>query len=233
MEVVMYSCHRGNTTFIPLVFLLVVFLPFLVTGQQKQATPQKFNIAVMDFDAREGLSRGEAASLSDLFSSQMVATGEFTVIDRNRIKTILQEQGFQQSEACSQVECIVEAGKILKVQKMFAGTIGKIGKIFSVNIQMLDIATSQIEINKSRQYNGDIEGLAEEVIPELAKQMAEEVSGKQIEKAGVGKTSSSKWLWYVGGAAVVAGGAAAYYFLKPEEKAPIVEEKLPGPPTLP
>jgi TolB-like protein len=225
--------RNGNTTLILLALFLNAVLSFVVTGQQKKAAPQKLNIAVMDFDAREGLSRGEAASLSDLFSSQMVETGEFTVIDRNRIKTILQEQGFQQSEACSQVECIVEAGKILKVQKMFAGTIGKIGKIFSVNIQMLDIATSQIEINKSQQYSGDIEGLAEEVIPEIAKQMAEEVSGKQIVKAGVGKTSSSKWLWYVGGAVVVAGGAAAYYFLKPQETTTPVEEKLPGPPTLP
>ena len=145
----MHFYRNGNITFILLAFFLNAVLSFIVSGQQKKAVPQKLNIAVMDFDAREGLSRGEAASLSDLFSSQMVETGEFTVIDRNRIKTILQEQGFQQSEACSQVECIVEAGKILKVQKMFAGTIGKIGKIFSVNIQMLDIATSQIEINKS------------------------------------------------------------------------------------
>ncbi|MCX6122022.1 MAG: hypothetical protein NTX44_10460 [Ignavibacteriales bacterium] len=228
-----HNGRNGNTTLILLALFLNAVISFSLIGQQKKAAPQKLNIAVMDFDAREGLSRGEAASLSDLFSSQMVETGEFTVIDRNRIKTILQEQGFQQSEACSQVECIVEAGKILKVQKMFAGTIGKIGKIFSVNIQMLDIATSQIEINKSQQYSGDIEGLAEEVIPEIAQQMAEEVSGKQIVKAGVGKTSSSKWLWYIGGAVVVAGGAAAYYFLKPQETTPTVEEKLPGPPTLP
>jgi TolB-like protein len=236
MEVVMYSYRVHHTTYHHLVLsiILVVSLSFLVTAQSKRVPPQKLNIAVMDFDAREGLTRGEAASLSDLFSSQMVATGEFTVIDRNRIKLILQEQGFQQSDVCSQVECIVEAGRILKVQKMFAGTIGKIGKLFNVNIQMIDIATSQIELNKNRQYNGDIEVLAEEVIPELAKQMAEQVTGKQIEKADVGKASSSKWLWYVGGAAVVAGGAA-YYFLAPKNNSSTsaTNDKLPGPPGLP
>jgi len=104
------------------IFMLGIILPnsLIFAQAQTQKQKQKLNIAVMDFDAREGLSRGEAASLSDLFSSQLVATEEFIVVDRNRIKNILTEQGFQQSEACSQVECIVEAGKILKVQKMFA-----------------------------------------------------------------------------------------------------------------
>jgi hypothetical protein len=214
--------------------LSLFFSPLHTICQQKRNQPQKLYIAVMDFDAREGLSHGEAASLSDLFSSQLVTTGEFIVVDRNRIKSILQEQGFQQSEACSQVECIIEAGKILKVEKMFAGTIGKIGKIYSVNIQMLDVATSQIEVNKSYQHTGDIEGLAEEVIPELAKQIAEEVTGKRIEKAGVGRASSSKWMWYIGGAVLVGGGAAAYYFLKPQTKTTTTtNENLPGPPALP
>lgn len=219
------------------IFMLGIILPnsLIFAQAQTQKQKQKLNIAVMDFDAREGLSRGEAASLSDLFSSQLVATEEFIVVDRNRIKNILTEQGFQQSEACSQVECIVEAGKILKVQKMFAGTIGKIGKIYNVNIQMLDVTTSQVELNKSYQHTGNIEALAEEVIPELAREIAEQVTGKQIDKIAVGRTSSSKWLWYVGGAVLVGGGAAAYYiyYMQPETKQPIVEEKLPGPPTLP
>jgi hypothetical protein len=132
------------------------------------------------------------------------------------------------------VECIVEAGKILKVQKMFAGTIGKIGKIFSVNIQMLDVVTSQVEVNKSYQHTGDVEELAEDVIPELAREIAEQVTGKRIEKAEVAKTSSYKWLWYVGGAVVLGGGVATYYYLKESENPPpVVDENLPGPPTLP
>ena len=213
---------------------LYLITPYTQAQQHTQKKIQKLYVAVMDFDAREGLTRGEAASLSDLFSSQLVATGEFVVVDRNRIKSILTEQGFQQSEACAQVECIVEAGKILKVQKMFAGTIGKIGKIFSVNIQMLDVVTSQVEVNKSYQHTGDVEELAEDVIPELAREIAEQVTGKRIEKAEVAKTSSYKWLWYVGGAVVLGGGVATYYYLKESENPPpVVDENLPGPPTLP
>lgn len=52
---------------------------------------------------------------------------------------------------------------------MFAGTIDRIGKLYNVNIQIIDIAASQIEINENRQYNGDIKALVEEVIPEIGK----------------------------------------------------------------
>ena len=41
--------------------------PYSIAQQRTQKKIQKLNVAVMDFDAREGLTRGESASLSDLF----------------------------------------------------------------------------------------------------------------------------------------------------------------------
>jgi len=231
----MYFYHRRciPLSFITSIFVLIVFFSFHLFAQVRKALPKKLNIAVMDFDAREGITRGEAASLSDVFSAQLVGTKEFAVVDRNRIKNILTEQGFQQSEACSQVECVVEAGKILKVEKMFAGVVGKIGRIYTVNVQVIDISTGQIEINKSYNHDGDIEELAQEIIPKLAIQIAEQLTGKSDLQSTVGSQSSSKWLWYVGGALVIGGGAAACYFLKPGDKISTIEPDLPKPPSLP
>ncbi len=199
--------------------------------QRPQATPpKKLNVAVLDFDARGGLSKEEAATLSDAFQTEIVSVGEFTVVDRQRIRQILQEQGFQQSEACSQVECIVEAGKILKVERMFAGTIGKVGSLFNVNIQVIDIATAQIISNKSRQHRGDIEDLLSEIIPNMARQMAGEMVGKQFDAVGGG----GGWLWYAAGAVVLGGGAAAAILLKPKkEEGGTSVEALPPSPDLP
>ncbi|MGD1045928.1 MAG: PEGA domain-containing protein [Bacteroidota bacterium] len=190
------------------------------------------NIAVMEFDTREGVSPGIAASLSDVFISQLAGTQEFTIEDHNRIKTILQDQEFQQNVPCSQNECIIEACKILRVEKIFVGTVGKIGRIFTVNIQMLDVATGRIQINKNYQHDGDVEELAQDVIPTLALQMAGELTKKDLTSKSATSKSSSKWLWYVGGAAVA--GGAAYYFLAPKNNNTTqTSDKLPGPPTLP
>jgi len=191
------------------------------------------NIAVMEFDVREGVSTGIAASLSDVFVSQLAVTKEFTIEDQNRIKAILKDPEFQQSVYCSQNECIIEAGKILGVGKIFVGTVGKIGRIFSVNIQAIDVSTGRIQINKNYQHDGDVEELAQDVIPTLALQMAGELAKKDLSSKTVANKSSSKWMWYVGGAVLVGGGAAAYLFLKPGETTTPSVEILPGPPSLP
>jgi TolB-like protein len=168
-----------NQTSTFFLFLCISSFLFQHLIAQDTVRQQRLTVAVLDFDAREGVGRGEAASLSDVFSSELIATKELSVVDRNRIKNILEEQSFQYSEACSQVECIVEAGKILKVEKMFGGTIGKVGRLYTVNIQIIDITTAQIVINKTYQHDGDIEDLAQKVIPDLAIQMAEELIAKK------------------------------------------------------
>ena len=176
-------------------FTVIVVSTIELIAQTQRLEVKKLNIAVMDFEPREGITRGEAASLSDVFSAQLIETKEFTVVDRNRIKSILTEQGFQQSEACSQVECVVEAGKILKVQKMFAGVVGKLGRIYNINIQVIDISTAQIESNKSYMHDGCIEELAQEIIPKLALQFIEQLSGKgdiQSEASSLFRESNRK-----------------------------------------
>lgn len=164
----------------------IFFAAMLVTGfiggmQAQQSAQKKIFVAVLDFDARAGISPGEAASLSDIFSSQLSQTGKFILVERNGIKRILTEQGFQQSEACSSVECIAEVGKILKVEKIFSGTIGKIGKLYNINIQLINVSTAQIEANKNRQHEGEIEDLATTIIPEMAVEMTQSLTGQRVE----------------------------------------------------
>jgi TolB-like protein len=198
----------------------------------QEIQPKKINIAVLDFENRGGINKEEAASLSDAFQGKIIETNEFIVSDRNRIKTILAEQGFQQSEACSQVECVVEVGKILKVEKMFVGTIGKIGKIYTVNIQLIDVATSQLLQNRSKNTDGSIEELLTDIIPDLASEMASELAKKQVK---VSKSSGgSTWLWYVGGV-VVAGGVTAIILSskKGDESSQSQSQQLPDSPSFP
>ena len=218
--------------FILAIFIISILAPAMF-AQEKVLQQKKMNIAVLEFEPRGGVSKEDVASLSDAFQGHIIETNEFIVVDRNRIKAILTEQGFQQSEACSQVECIVEVGKILKVEKMFAGTIGKVGKIFTVNIQVIDVATAQILQNKSRRHSGDIEGLLTDVIPELAAEMTKELTGKNVQVSTGTTSGSSTWYWYAG-AAVVAGGVAAILLAKKNNGSSQTKtESLPSAPGLP
>jgi LPXTG-motif cell wall-anchored protein len=217
-------------------FVLIVFLISIITpaafSQENQLQKKKLRVAVLEFEPRGGVSKEDAASLSDAFQGQIIETQEFIVVDRNRIKAILQEQGFQQSEACSQVECIVEVGKISGVEKMFAGTIGKLGELYTVNIQLIDIATAQILQNKSRRHAGAIEDLLTDIIPELAGEMAKELTGKEVQVTTGTTGGSSSWLWYTLGGVAVAGGVAALVLSKKSEEKPQTES-LPSSPSFP
>jgi hypothetical protein len=96
---------------------------------------------------------------------------------------------------------------------MFAGTISKVGKIYNVSIQVIDIGTAQILMQKARHHSGTLEELAEEVIPGIAAEMASDITGKKITVKVTKSGGGTSWLWYVGGAVVLGGGAAAVLLL--------------------
>ena len=92
------------------------------------AQESKINIAVLDLDPT-GIDDENARFLSDRLRAELFKTNHFNVVERDKMNTILQEQGFQQS-GCTSLECAVEIGQLLNVEQMVAGTIGKIEKTY-------------------------------------------------------------------------------------------------------
>ena len=123
----------------------------------QQTTPAKSPIAVLNFDGR-GISESEVATLTDRLRGHLVNTSAFVVLDRGNMEEILKEFGFQQS-GCTSTECAVEVGKMLNVQKMVTGSIGKVGKTYTIDISIVDVESSRIERSLSKDYRGEIDDL--------------------------------------------------------------------------
>ena len=140
--------------------------PLLAQAQPKEKT----TIAVLTIESKGGVSPSEAATLTDRLGSMLVNTNVFTVVDRSKMEEILQEQGFQQT-GCTSTECAVEVGKLLNVQKMVSGSIGKIGRTYTIDLALIDVETSQIENSFIRDYQGEIDGLLK-VMESIAHQIA-------------------------------------------------------------
>jgi len=149
------------------VFITWLFLPLLLLAGQGH----KKNIAVIDLGSRGSLTKEESGTLTDRLRSMLVRTNAFNVVDRGKMQDILKEQGFQLS-GCTSAECAVEAGKILGVEQMVSGTIGRIGKLYTVDVTLIDVETSQIIKSLTRDYQGEIEGLVG-----LMKSVADELAG--------------------------------------------------------
>ena len=102
----------------------------------------KITVAVLEHDAA-GVSQAEAEIISDRLRTELFKTEKFTVLERDKMNEILSEMGFQQS-GCTSDECVVEIGKLVGVRIMFAGKIGKIGNMYTINSRMIDVETGKV-----------------------------------------------------------------------------------------
>jgi TolB-like protein len=149
---------------------------FILYGQDQK----KPAVAVLTIESKGGVSKNEAATLSDRLSSMLVNTNAFIVLERGKMNEILTEQGFQQT-GCTSTECAVEVGKLLNVQKMVSGSIGKIGQTYTIDLSLIDVKTAQIEQSFVRDYKGEIDGLLREM-EAIAGQIGAGAEGKPAEE---------------------------------------------------
>ena len=113
-------------------------------------------VAVLDFEGI-GISKDEARALSNRFGTEFMdlSKGRYTLVERQQMGEILEEQGLQQS-GCVSSECAVEVGAALGAKFIVTGSISKVGTIFSVNARLLDVESSQILKSISHDQMGNI-----------------------------------------------------------------------------
>ena len=135
--------------------LLALWMPAMAFAQGLES------YAVIDLEGR-GISTIEAQTLTDRMRSELVKTGAVTVVERGQMQQILGEQDFQLT-GCTSDECAVEIGQMLGVTKMVAGSIGKIGSTYTVDLRNIDVATGAILTTMTRNYRGEIDGLLTQI----------------------------------------------------------------------
>ena len=147
----------------------------------------KNTVAVLDFDGI-GIAKTEASILTQRFRSELVTTNAFRIIERGQMESILEEVGFQQT-GCTSSECMVEVGQILNVHRMIGGTIGKLGEVYTLDLRMIDVESSQILESFSEDHRGKLGDLLP-VIKQMAKRFALWKMEKERAKAPVPKVGS-------------------------------------------
>ncbi len=135
-----------------------IMISIILIGSSWAQKQDKLRIAILDFTNTGGLSKQETTTLGNRLRSMLVKTNAFIVLERGQMDEVLDEQGFQQA-GCTTTECAVEMGRMLNVQKMISGTIGKLGKTYTIDLSLIDVETAQIEKSFFRDFKGEIDGL--------------------------------------------------------------------------
>ena len=145
------------------VVLLCVLLPISVWSQ--------VNIAVLEFKGK-GVSNVEASALTDRLIMELFRTGKFTVLEREQMDKILEEQGFSQS-GCVDTECIVNIGMMVGVEQIVGGSVSKVGEVFSISAKLISVETGKIVGVAFYDYRGALGELLMTGMRNVAMQLAE------------------------------------------------------------
>jgi hypothetical protein len=137
------------------------------------AQVQKRNYAVIGLKNAEGVTAGEADIIADRLRIELFNTGVVSMMERDQMQSILSEQGFQQSGACTDEACMVEMGQLLGVEKLVSGSIGKLGSMFLLNFRTIDVQTAKIVKVVSHDITGGIEDVVK-YLPNIAMQLTGE-----------------------------------------------------------
>ena len=116
------------------------------------------NIAVADLITYT-LSQGEAKTLTEKLYTTLAQTGYFNILSRSDMKTVLETQQFQMADVFDDSSRLAEMGKILAVQKIVGGSIGKVGSTYILAVRLVDVETGKTEITSDRKIKAESDEL--------------------------------------------------------------------------
>ncbi len=230
---------RISRTFLALV---LVGATAFAAGMEKRPL-----VAISPLQAKK-VDPDEVDLISEALAGELQNTGAFRVMERSQMDRVLKEQGFQSSGLCDGNECAVEVGKVLGIDRMVVGSIGKIGSMYIINVRMVDVSTGEILASVRRTQDWELKYLLTNLVPQVAKSLASGVQEEQVAAAPpppvvaavvpampnpvpppapVAKSGSSSLPWILGGVALAGGGAAAYFLLAKSDESANDPEPVP------
>ncbi|UCD38773.1 MAG: DUF2380 domain-containing protein, partial [Fidelibacterota bacterium] len=127
------------------------------------------SIAIIDFEG-VGVSQEETRVLTIRVGTYLVQSGKYTVIEREKMERILEEQDFQLT-GCTSNECAVQIGQLIGAEQMLAGAFGKIGSLYTIDMRIIDVEKGSILRTASYNVQDSIDKVLTEGLLEAARQI--------------------------------------------------------------
>ena len=123
-----------------------LFVAFLVLTSATAEASSRPVVAVFTLEGKgTGFKAQELDSVSEYVSTQLAASGRFTVVPRSEVKKSLRGQKKESYKGCYDESCQIEIGRELAAEKVVVGSIRKFGKVCMVNLRLFDLAKSASE----------------------------------------------------------------------------------------
>ena len=223
---------------------LVALIPVLIAGSAL-AGEGKVRLAVLEFGHKALNSQwwGSGGAAQDMFITQLVKSGKFTVVDRERLAALMQEKNLSLSGDVSSATA-VQAGKLLGVEYMLVGDVTEFGEqenkaqvgwgigvdirkkkfIAALDVRLISVTTGEIlwaetgrkEESNAKVYVAGIGGGVDDqrMFDKVLRPVVEELSGKLL---GVQLATSASVVGRVKGKIARIDGGTIYINLGSEQ----------------
>lgn len=144
---------------------------------------EEIGIAVTEFTSKGGVTQKQMESLGDLLANEIRDLGAFRVIAQADIRAVLRAEEQKALLNCDDVRCMAEIGGALGVRYIVVGNVGKFGRLFLLNLKVVDTERVRVMASISQKVRGGEEALVE-ALPGAARSV--------LDKAGLlGKAPSA------------------------------------------
>lgn len=191
------------SVYLSLMLILIGFIPPQVSWAQER---KSYTLAVLNLEA-QGISLSEAAFLSEHLHAhvtRVVSSDDFqketdiryTIVERSQMDKIFDQ--FQiQDTGCTDVSCAVEFGKMLSAERIIIGSVGLVGKTYSITARIVDVESAATIGVADYTYTGPIDDLLKAGVQSVVNDL---LYGE--------KKKSRKKLYIIAGVTAIAIGAA-------------------------
>lgn len=129
-------------------------------------------IAVFDFEAY-GVDKDYSMVITDTLVSELVKVKGLALVEREKIKTLIKERQLSQI-GITDISKGVELGKLLGVEKIVLGRIGRLGREYILTVKLVDVETGEIEFQNQYSVNLNIKSIiktTKEIVPDILRNL--------------------------------------------------------------
>ncbi len=133
-------------------------------------------IAVLNIDSK-GLTL-EPSQLGNIARTELSKLERFQVMDRYDVDYVIEKNEFAIDKCYGKI-CMVEAGKVLKTDKMLTGSAEVLGETIVITLRMIDVGTQSIEKTQVMEFL-NLRGQIQTMISLTVKKMFEETIDENL-----------------------------------------------------
>lgn len=133
-------------------------------------TAEKPTCAVLAFNPDEASAKPyESRYITERFCTFLEKLDIYEVLDPVKVDKRLKEKNWQMLNVCRDDKCAMEVGNILDVDYIIYGTIGHIGKLYSLDTSLIDVRNQKVLNSAATDYEGTRDEFAQKIPPENIK----------------------------------------------------------------